>query len=453
MTNRTLTLANLTQSTEQVDQELVNVYYRLDQNRKINILASVLIIATGIIGNSSIIGLFSKRKHSKNPSKVYLLYLAMIDACFLVVHLFEDTVRNYNDIYNTYIDHSPEYRNSSKTAIHSLITFINITDKYEIMCRLINYFRYVLRFASAYIIVAFTLHRLYMVYFPLSNNFKTRISAKMTVLMITFLSAFMNLWVLFLFEIQHDANKDTKQFCDIKPSWKQEYFQISSFFICLVILIPILMILASDSLLAFLLLKLNRTTRYGSLKLRRNSNMRTNERHLSVNNISLLRVPSSKMPIKLAYRRKHLDLLKHYDTNSSPRQVLKLIEKRSNVTTHTNTTINKFNRKRLSRKTKFSIKLNSKFFKHCPNMAQLLDKQVKRASLMTIIISLSFALLNLPYLVVWGFFYKELTFNEHLDMKTKYEFFSTVQIVEIFFLLYYSLNFYFYYIFNSICSN
>ena len=128
------------------------------------------------------------------------------------------------------------------------------------------------------------------------------------------------------------------------------------------------------------------------------------------------------------YKRKQLDLLKTSATkidlnNNSP-------EKRSSVSILP-----------VQSPRRFSFKLNSNFNK-ATNSTEDLD--ARRLTIMTVLISLSFSLLNLPYLIVWGTFYKELTFNKQLDLVTKYYFFSMVQIAEIFFLFYYSLNFFFF---------
>jgi hypothetical protein len=103
-------------------------------------------------------------------------------------------------------------------------------------------------------------------------------------------------------------------------------------------------------------------------------------------------------------------------------------------------------------KPKFSFKMNSKFFNKniSLNTTEMIDKNSKKLSIMAILISTSFCFLNLPYLSVWAFFYKELAYNNNLDIATKYSFFSAVQIAEIFFLIYYNLNFFIYFVFKSL---
>jgi hypothetical protein len=430
-------------STHEQDQALVKAFYQLEKSRKINVLASVLIITVGLIGNIIISSIFSNKKTRTNSARVYFFYLSLIDCLFLVVHLFEDTIRNYNDIYNNNEDHTASSMAATlvvkhtKSVMDTFVSIINITDKYDLTCRLINYFRYVFRFTSVYIIVAFTVQRLLMLHSPTNHsNFQSNNTAWITIWMITSLSAIMNTWVLFLFEIQTDETNRNNQrnFCDIKVSWKAEYFQISSFFIFLVILVPIIVLLTSDVIIILYLIR--NKNRQLTIRLRRfsnfykedNMNNRIKNDNLEIHNNMMSLLNTTTATNHTNYKRKQLDLLKTSATkidlnNNSP-------EKRSSVSILP-----------VQSPRRFSFKLNSNFNK-ATNSTEDLD--ARRLTIMTVLISLSFSLLNLPYLIVWGTFYKELTFNKQLDLVTKYYFFSMVQIAEIFFLFYYSLNFFFF---------
>ena len=138
-----------------------------------------------------------------NSSCVYLLCMAFSDGLFLILHFFEgnytlfgvlliyiwltesfknlDTVRTFQDVYLN--NNSNELHNGCKymrtnnfendfLSQYNWIKLLNITDRFDIICRSINYFRYLLRFVSAYIIVAFTIQRAYVVHSPLKDNFK-----------------------------------------------------------------------------------------------------------------------------------------------------------------------------------------------------------------------------------------------------------------------------------------
>ena len=163
-------------------------YFILETSQRINLFLTMLVIVFGFIGNSLIISVFIQKRFRSNSSNVFLLCIAINDNCFLVIHFFEDTLKNIDLLFD-----SQEFRN--------FIWLVNIIDKYELLCRLIHYLRFVLRFISAYIIVTFTLQRLSIVSSPLNNKIKTKQSAWFTVLTISFFAFFLNLWVLFAFKI------------------------------------------------------------------------------------------------------------------------------------------------------------------------------------------------------------------------------------------------------------
>jgi len=363
---------NNTISNEQ-DQSLVKAFYQLETSRKINVLASSTIIILGLIGNITISALFSNKKTRFNSARVYFFYLSLIDGLFLLVHLFEDTIRNYNDIYNNSDELQTAAEKQAKNLMNSIAYLINITDKYDLTCRLINYFRYVFRFTSVYIIVAFTIQRLLMLHSPLNySNFQSYDTAWITIWIITSLSAIMNTWVLFLFEIQQDETKhaDMRTFCDIKVSWKAEYFQISSFFIFLVILVPIIILLISDvAIIVYLIKKKNKQY---SMRIRRFSKFKTDNNN-SNNNNNMIPLMS---PNQNKYKRKQLDLRNKIvgskmDLNIEPVAPGNTFDKRSS------TSILPLRR--------FSLILNSNFNK-VTNSSEDVDN--RRITIITVLLSL-----------------------------------------------------------------
>ncbi len=153
-----------------------------------------------------------------------IFFNQVIDAGFLITHFFEDTLKTYRLIYEV---HSTFYDT------------INIVDKYDIACRLVNYFRlgsfqfkiyhililicllykprYVLRFVSSYTIVAFSIQRWSLVYRPFSRKFKTKKSAWTTFTITGLVSLILNSWALFLFGLRKE-NEDNI-FCDVNFEW------------------------------------------------------------------------------------------------------------------------------------------------------------------------------------------------------------------------------------------
>ena len=147
------------------DQAFPKAFDQLDQNRRINIIASIFIIVFGLVSNSTIAFVFHFKKFKIGPNQIYLFYLAIIDASFLIVHLFEvfysfffcstnknikfnfkfkDTIRNYNDIFDSSQNLFLNLSNVNSTRTSELtvfINFFNIIDKFDIVCRIVNYLR------------------------------------------------------------------------------------------------------------------------------------------------------------------------------------------------------------------------------------------------------------------------------------------------------------------------
>lgn len=200
----------------------------LSQSGKVNIFSIVIITLIGLIGNFLTIMVFSQKKFRINSSSVYLLCLAINDSLFLIIHLVEDTMKTFKDMY------------LNESELTNELNLFALMDQFEIACRFINYMRNVLRFISAYIVVLFTIQRLAIVYHPLSRKFISIKSAWKTVLMITIVSILINIWVPFMFEIEISENKS---FCDIKKYFKREYFYLNIIYTTFIMLIPMLIIL------------------------------------------------------------------------------------------------------------------------------------------------------------------------------------------------------------------
>ena len=204
--------------------------YFIELTRKINLFATLIIIAIGLIGNCLIIFVFSQNRFRINSSNVYLLCLAIIDNLFLIVHLFEDSIREYQEIFS--------FTEYNSVSFNKFVNYLNITDGFILTCYLITFMRYFLRLTSAYIIVAFTIQRLILIYSPLSNKFKSKKSAWLVISGIILISFLLNIWVPFVFRLQ--SNEDDKQRCVLIKSWQNEYFIITIVYTSLIMLIPIL---------------------------------------------------------------------------------------------------------------------------------------------------------------------------------------------------------------------
>jgi len=113
----------------------------LESIGNINLFLTILISCIGLIGNTLTLIIYGQSKYRVNSSNVFILILSIIDSLFLIVHFFEDTIA------------------SLKKYDLSIHYYLNVIEINRESCMLINYFRYVLRSISSYVILAFTIQR------------------------------------------------------------------------------------------------------------------------------------------------------------------------------------------------------------------------------------------------------------------------------------------------------
>jgi len=250
-----------------------------------------------------------------------------------------------------------------------------------------NYLRNVFRFISAYIVIAFTLQRLFIVYLPLSNYFKSKKSAWITVGLIVLVAIVANSWILFIFELQLSINNS--YYCNVKQGWDKIYFNFTLVYICTIMLIPILIIFASNSLLIVNLRTFQMNRRQLSDRPSRNQN-----------NIRLDRIKLST--------NETIEIKPYFLTMN---QII------SRVTNQANTN--------------------------------------KKITKMLILISFSYALLNLPYFITWSLFYYNETFvnTNRISASEHNYYYSALKICELFFVLNYAIYFYIYILSGSVFRN
>lgn len=70
------------------------------------------------------------------------------------------------------------------------------------------------------------------------------------------------------------------------------------------------------------------------------------------------------------------------------------------------------------------------------------QKNVNKLAKILVWISISFAILNLPYFIAWCLFYYQVAFKKKNDFDYVNSLYGAVQITEIFFILNYSIQFY-----------
>jgi len=172
-------------------------FENLELTQHINQIISIIIVIIGLLGNFLTILVFVQPRFRRNSTNVYLLFMAINNSIYLIVHLVYD------------------------------LTLVNN--------HLINYLKYVLRFNSAYTMIVFILQRVLIVYKPMLVKFRKRTSAWLTILVIVLISLILNAWILF----------------------DSEYYDILTFIcsILIILILPTFIILLSNCFLIFSLFK------------------------------------------------------------------------------------------------------------------------------------------------------------------------------------------------------
>jgi len=341
--------------------------------RKINIYSCLFAVIIGFIGNSLISYIYSSKKRCTNSSHVYLLFSSVNDNLFLIVHLIEDTLKTYLEIYSIEKD--------------NFLRMINLTDMNEIQCQLINYLRNILRFISAYIVVAFTLQRLLVVYKPLTTKFKNTKSAWIIIVIIIIISILFNIWVPFIFTINNDYGN-----CDVNKKYSNEYFYINLGYIVFVLVIPMILVL--------------------------------------INNI-LIFAKIKKFDIE------RVNLQQHQQVKCT-----------TNIDTNRSENISKIPRSPGSQNICILLE-STKFSKTSCNLTQnKINKSSNKLTIQLSLVSISFFILYLPYLIGWFLFYYNDAFKE-INSVSKNKLFSMLQFAEILYIFYYGIKFYIFFLTSS----
>ena len=356
----------------------------LGESRKASIYIILLITLIGLVGNGLIMLVFGQKKFRVNSSNVYLFCLAINDSLYLLVHFSEDTLRAFKETY---------YGENESATINKIIDFLSIVDKYELTCLSINYLRNVLRSISSYIIVLFTIQRLLVVFKPLSNSLKPKISAWKATGFITLASLIFNIWVLFVFDLQKNIEIG-KTYCDIIRKYTKVYFVLNIIYTMLTVILPMIIIVICNISIIVKTIK-NKTIR----KDLQNKKQITKQAKNKSLNDPKLNYTSSKLNIKIE------------DSSIFP-----MSSKHSN-----------------------SFKIKPFYM----TKKQLIQSQTKipkysnlKLTIILLIISFSFVLFNLPYLAAWSICFYETVFS-FKEMSRRNYLFAALHITEIFYILNY----------------
>ena len=370
----------------------------LDTVREINVISTIIIIIFGLFGNILGVIVFIQKRFRRKSQEVYLLVLTISDGLFLLTHFFEDTLRTYIDIYirhnffsknkipGTCISKLNQVVNNETLYEGNIFSMINITDNFESTCKLVNYFRYFLRFISAYIITIFTIQRAIAIYFPFwQKSFSSsELAWKINGGLISFAAIFCSC-IPFLFQLNIDDSNNNMSisYCDIDKKHKQFYFITTLIYIVLIMLIPITAIIICNSLIIFQVCKASK------------------KRRLMINGNFIEDFETKSRSVRL----KSSEI--NNEGNTQPDEMFKFI--------NSNTKRNQSLRK--------------------------ISNDSNKVTRMLTIMSLSFAILNLPYFVTWCIFYYSVAIQD--QTKSLY-LIAFINLSEIFYVLNYGIHFFLY---------
>ena len=361
----------------------------LDKSREVNVFITAIIIIVGLVGNILGVVVFIQKRFRQKSQEVFLLALAISDGLFLLTHFFEDTLRTYIDIYvrnNLTCNRNNFNQTASNFTFNgkNIFLIINITDNFEIICRLVNFMRYVLRFISAYIITIFTIQRTIAVYFPLcqkkisSPNLAWKIASGLIII-----AAILCSCVPFLFQLnQYPSNRIKFSYCDTDKNYNQIYFITTIIYIVLIMFIPITTIITCNTLIIFRVCN------------------ETKKRSLMISG-NFIEYPPNKNRLFT----KHANSYFGSESNIQSDDAVEFVK--SNI-----------GKKQLKKISSDSHKITR----------------------MLIIMSLSFAILNLPYFITWCIFYYTEAIN---GQKASSYLIGSINVTEIFYVLNYGIHFFF----------
>ena len=200
---------------------------------------SLVLTAYGIIGNILSILIFLSPQYHRQSSHFYLLSLAVSDLCFLYIYLIEDTFRSHNELYRSRI---------------------NVLDRSSSMiCILVQYARNTTRLLSSWIIVAFTVERFLVVFYPFKRAIICRRKiSRLIVLLLFMISLLLNINVPFHYGIAPSTNNSKQDtICDILPAYRSVYMRFAISTMITVYFLPMCLISSFNVLICRKLWKKN----------------------------------------------------------------------------------------------------------------------------------------------------------------------------------------------------
>ncbi|CAF3388758.1 unnamed protein product [Rotaria socialis] len=185
--------------------------------------SSIILVIVGMIGSMLSIKVFSSTKIRRNSSNEYLITMSFVVA-LLLFNFFCDEVLRWI-VHDFHIDLP-----------------LNLVDLSMPLCKCSTYFRHTLRFAAHWIVVAFTLERLIVVYFPLQTSVLCNPrSARRICLFILIISFLLPFYSFLMSDINNDEKHNVFE-CDIMNKFKNIYFYLTIIYGNLTLTFPILIV-------------------------------------------------------------------------------------------------------------------------------------------------------------------------------------------------------------------
>lgn len=210
----------------------------LSNSLKFQTIISLQIILLALILNFLVV-LFLLRKNL-NPRSVFLIFLSLNHSLYLVVYIFQDIIKACIEIY---------YSKKSNNLHVNILYMLDLIDRYDYLCRLINYLSHVLRFNTACLVCSISLQHLLIVYDPFH---KKSVSTKLTCRIATglMLPAFiLNIWPLFVYELNADTNGTT--YCNINQEASLLFFDFKKLFNLITIFVPNLILFTTNGIIFY----------------------------------------------------------------------------------------------------------------------------------------------------------------------------------------------------------
>lgn len=366
-------------------------------------------------------------------SKKYMLAIAVSDSLFLISHLIEDIMPS--------ISPNPFYQ---------------IVNQYDFACKLTLYIRNGSRMCSSYLVVLFAWERYVVIKEPLKRlRFHSHNVTRNVILIVYAVSYSVCLYTLVISGIRladhidndTEPNKSANSYtnlyeCDTKIEYKNSYDYISLVYINSGLLIPILFLCFFNFSIVYVLFtrknEIYRQTFSTSTSFNRSKPIVY--RFKSTNSLS------SSHSKKLSYNgNQSISILKQksISMNSIKKKKEDVAFKSRNFRYKSKSEcFEKFTIKPMNKERTNSASLQNQSHRQISVIKKSL-KDSDRATLILIVLSALFVILNVPYICAWLFFYIPYIRNE-LNMEQTYFRFALLLIVEILHVLNFSIAFFSY---------